>query len=72
MLSNIKAEMAKRNISTKEVSKKLGMCENTFRFKLTEKREFSLSELAKLAKMFNVSIDYLVSIRNETNEYKAS
>ncbi|MCI1930950.1 MAG: helix-turn-helix transcriptional regulator [Clostridia bacterium] len=65
MLANIKAEMARRNLTVKEVSKEIGISTNTFRFKLNEKREFTLSELAKLALLFDKSIDYLIEIRND-------
>jgi len=66
MLTNIKVEMAKRNLTAKQVSKELGVSTNTFSFKLNEKREFTLTELAKLAIYFNKSIDYLVEIRKGT------
>lgn len=68
MIANIRAEMSRHNLTNANMAKHLHMSENSFSFKLNEKREFTLSELAAIAMMFNVSIDYLVAIRNDTRQ----
>ncbi len=64
MLSNIKAEMYRNEMTNAKMAKKLGISENSFSFKLNEKREFTLTELAAMAVMFQCSIDYLIEKRN--------
>lgn len=57
---NIRAEMGRRNLTIKELAINLGLSTNSVSFKLSGKREFTLSEIEKLANLFNCSLDYLV------------
>lgn len=68
MLANVKAQMWKNKLTNSDMAKVLGVSTNTFSFKLNERREFTLSELSKMASYFGVSIDYLIAIRNSTTE----
>lgn len=72
MLSNIKAEMSRNKLTNAAMANHLGISENSFSFKLNEKREFTLSELAAMAIIFRKSIDYLIEIRNATASEEAS
>ena len=63
---NIKAEMARNNITIKELAKVIGLSTNSVSFKLNGKRQFTLSEIEKIALLFNCSLDYLVG--HECNE----
>ena len=57
---NIKAEMARNDYTIQRLSKMIGICSNSLSFKLNGKREFTLSEIEKIANIFNKSIDFLV------------
>lgn len=57
---NIKAEMGRHNITIKELAANLGLSTNSVSFKLSGKREFTLSEIEHIACIFGCSLDYLV------------
>lgn len=69
MLTNIVAEMARRQMSKKEMAKKLDMNELTFAKKLkNEESYFSIKQLVKIQVILNESnpaepltIDYLIA-----------
>lgn len=58
-LKNIRAEMARNGMGIGSLAEYLGLSTNSTSWKLQGKREFTLTELCKLADKFNVSIDYL-------------
>lgn len=64
MLVNILAEMARRNITRKELAKKLDMHEGTLDKKLrNEKSFFSIEQIEKIRKLFSdstISLEYLI------------
>lgn len=60
MYANIRAEMGRHNLTIKELAHKLNLSTNSVSFKLSGKREFTLSEVKALADIFNCSLDYLV------------
>lgn len=66
MLANVRAQMVKHQMTNADMAKLLGLSSNSFSFKLNERREFTLTELAKMAVSFHVSIDYLIEIRKST------
>lgn len=72
MLSNIKAEMSRNKATNIIMAKVVGISETSFSFKLNEKREFTLNELAAMSQYFNCSIDYLVAIRDTGQPNQAS
>lgn len=55
-LNTIKAEMARNNITIKELAKKMGLSTNALSKKLNNKTEFKASELVKIAHLLNVKI----------------
>lgn len=57
---NIKAEMGRNDLTIKELAANLGLSTNSVSFKLNGKREFTLSEIEKIACIFGCSLDYLV------------
>lgn len=57
---NIKAEMGRNNLTIKGLAETLGLSANSVSFKLHGKREFTLSEIEKMATFFGCSLDYLV------------
>lgn len=63
---NIKAEMKYHNTTIKNLALQLNLSTNSVSFKLNGKREFTLSEIEKIANIFNCSLDYLVGheVRN--------
>lgn len=67
MLANVKAQMVKHRMTNADMAALLRISENTFSFKLNERREFTLSELAEMALRFGVTIDYLIEIRKATS-----
>lgn len=48
-----------RRLTQKETAKRIGICEKTYQLKENGKREFSISEARKLARIFNTSLDEL-------------
>lgn len=60
MYPNIKAEMGRHNLTIKELATNLGLSTNSVSFKLNGKREFTLSEIERIACLFDCSLDYLV------------
>lgn len=65
MFPNIRAEMARKSYTSEMLSKAINLSANSFRFKLSGKREFTLAELTKIADIFDCSIDYLVGRTNK-------
>lgn len=57
---NIKAEMGRHGLTIKELATNLGLSTNSVSFKLNGKREFTLSEIERIACLFGCSLDYLV------------
>ncbi len=66
MFPNLDAELARKNISTKELAKMIGTSEKTANNKRAGRTEFTLSEIKIISSIFpNVSIDYLFAIKTE-------
>lgn len=65
MFINILAEMARRQMSKKEMAKKLGMHEFTFDKKLQNKESyFTINQIVKIKEIFNdsnLTIEYLIA-----------
>jgi hypothetical protein len=63
MFPNLKAEMARQNISGLTISEFIGCNPKTFSSKLTGKTEFTRSEIFKIQKAFfpNFTVEYLFS-----------
>jgi hypothetical protein len=70
MFPNLKAEMARQNISGLTISEFIGCTPKTFSSKLTGKTEFTRSEIFKIQKAFfpNLTVEYLFS---ECESYSA-
>lgn len=60
MYPNIKAEMGRHDLTIKELATNLSLSTNSVSFKLNGKREFTLSEIERIARLFGCSLDYLV------------
>ena len=60
MFNNLKAEMARFEVSKKELAKKLSISEWTLNRKLNGLSQFTLEEMSKIKEIFNDStITYL-------------
>jgi len=57
-LDNIKAEMARNNITGLMLAKHLGISANSLYSKLNGKREFSASELGMISKMLKKTVNF--------------
>lgn len=57
---NIRVEMKRHDLTLKELATNLGLSTKSITFKLNGKREFTLSEIERIANMFGCSLDYLV------------
>lgn len=60
MFINIKVEMTKRGLKIANIAQVLGKSYNTTLSKINGKKEFTLTELTTLSKLFDCSIDYLI------------
>ncbi len=56
-VSNIKAEMARKNITITEMAKKIGISTNSLSSKLNKKTDFKVKEVEKISKVLNVSLN---------------
>ncbi len=64
MFPNLDAELARKNISTKDLAKMIGTSEKTANNKRAGRTEFTLSEIKKISSIFpNVSVDYLFATK---------
>lgn len=65
MFSNLKAEMARYNITSKDISECIGKCEKTVSSKMNGKNDFTRREMFLIKDNFfknaNCSIEYLFS-----------
>lgn len=61
MFPNLKAEMARQNITQSYLAKEIGVTEGTMSLKLNGKNALSLEEAKKIRNILNVkeSLDYL-------------
>jgi len=59
MYPNIKAEMARKNITQDELVKKLGVCRKTF-YSWNKHGNIPLSKLEQMATIFGCTVDYLL------------
>ncbi len=67
MFTNLDAELARKNISTKALAKLIGTSEKTANNKRAGRTEFTLSEIKIIGGLFpNVSLDYLFATKTET------
>lgn len=71
MFPNLKAEMARQNITAKDISKKLNISPKSITNKMLGKTEFTRIEIFIIKTTFfpNLSIDYLFECENK-NKYK--
>lgn len=62
MFHNLNAELARREVTTKQLAEYLGVSCKTANNKLAGRTEFTLSEIKKITALIpGVSIDYLFS-----------
>lgn len=66
MLNNIEAERARHNLSKIEIAERLKISPKTYRKWINEDISVPSSALIELSKMFNVSVDYLLSLTEES------
>lgn len=61
MYRNLEAELARKQISRKELAEKLGITATTLSFKLNGKSELSLAECVEIKRLLDTKepIDYL-------------
>lgn len=52
MFKNLRAEMARKEITISDIAKKLGMTRDTLGYKLAGKRDIKLNEAMRIAKEF--------------------
>lgn len=69
MNKNIRAQMLFKNMTNQDLAKLLGISTVSVSFKLNKKRDFTQTELDKMANHFGVSVDYLLE-RSKENERK--
>ncbi len=60
MNKHIRAQMVLNDMTNKDLAKFLGISAVSVSFKLNKKRDFTQTELDKMANHFGVSVDYLL------------
>lgn len=66
VFKNIRAECARNAISIEELSNKIGIERKTF-YNWENKKDFPVSYLVKMSKIFHVPIDALLGIDSESS-----
>lgn len=61
VFKNIRAECARNSLTIEELSQKLGIERKTF-YNWEAKKDFPISYLVKIAKIFNVSTDVILGL----------
>lgn len=56
MYSNLRAEMARRNITGQEMAEKIGITNGTFSLKFNGKSEFTLDEALKIKNVLETDL----------------
>ena len=59
MFKNLKAEMARANVTNADIGRILGISANSVSFKLNGKTAFTIHEMWKLADYFKCPLDYI-------------
>lgn len=59
MYGNLMAEMARNGLSARDLSVAVGVSYDTMLSKLNGKRDFKLSEMKTIQKLFGQTLDYL-------------
>ena len=62
---NIEAERARAGFSIKETAELLGISPKTYRNRRDNKSNISGDELVNVARLFNVSVDYLLGLTDK-------
>lgn len=63
VLSNLKAEIARGDLKTKDLAQHLSISVRTINYKLSGETEFTLSEMMKLKEIFpDNSLEYLFAM----------
>lgn len=65
-IQSIKAEMARKNISQMQLSKKLGLSFQTLNLKMRGKRPFKADEISNIARI--LSVDLNIFFNNNVNK----
>lgn len=60
MNKHIRAQMVLNDMTNQDLAKLLGISTVSVSFKLNKKRDFTQTELDKMANHFGVSVDYLL------------
>lgn len=69
--ANIRAEAARRGLNQTELASLLGVAKATVSLKWRGGREWSLSDVAKVAKVLNVAVEDLLRTRRDSNPQPA-
>lgn len=73
LFKNLEVEMFKRNMSTADLAKKVGICESSMRNKIVGRRDFKFSEFRKVLQAFpGLSWEYLFEREEDTACEEAS
>ena len=60
MFENIKAELARRNMSAKDLAKVIGLNKTTIATRMVGISQWKAPELERMADFFKCSVDYLL------------
>lgn len=62
MYSNIKAEIARKDMNYRSTAAELGVSVNTLKNWMTGRTDIPIQKLVAMSRMFNCTIDYLLGI----------
>lgn len=65
LYSNLEAERARKGWTIQQAADKLGITEKTYRYRLANAQNMSVSALVEYAKLYDCSVDYLLGLSNK-------
>lgn len=65
LYSNLEAERARKGWTIQQAADKLGITEKTYRYRLANAQNMSVTNLVEYAKLYGCSVDYLLGLSDK-------
>lgn len=65
LYSNLEAERARKGWTIQQAADKLGITEKTYRYRLANAQNMSVTTLVEYAKLYGCSVDYLLGLSDK-------
>lgn len=65
LYSNLEAERARHGLTIQQAAEKLGISEKTYRYRLANAQNMSVTALVEYANLYGCSVDYLLGLSDK-------